>query len=250
MRLQPRHGCYFRHITAAHRLIVFPRLRARRRKHSLWIIRRRKLTQLLVISIQFPLISRERSRSSSGRFELNPNDATAHHWFGNQLLANTGQREREFAEMKRALELDPLSLVINTNFGVAYLNQGRTDEAIAQLRKTLEMDGNFYYGRENLGLALEVKGEIPEAIAEFQKAVALTDDPVPLDILVMSTARSGEKMKPGKSSTSSAECEPSIISRPTVSPSCLWVLGTGMTHSIGWSKVIESVTALTSERFG
>jgi TolB-like protein/Flp pilus assembly protein TadD len=115
--------------------------------------------------------------------QLNPNDATAHHWFGNQLLANTGQHERELAEMRRALELDPLSLVINTNFGVAYLNQGRTDEAIAQLRKTVEMDGSFYFARENLGLALEVKKEIPEALAEFQKAIALSDDPVPLAYL-------------------------------------------------------------------
>jgi TolB-like protein/Tfp pilus assembly protein PilF len=115
--------------------------------------------------------------------QLDPNDATAHHWFGNQLLANTGQHERELAEMKRALELDPLSLVINTNLGVAYLNQGRVDEAIAQLRKTAEMDGSFYYARENLGIALEVKKEIPEAMAEYQKAVASTDDPVPLAYL-------------------------------------------------------------------
>jgi TolB-like protein/Flp pilus assembly protein TadD len=115
--------------------------------------------------------------------QLDPNNATAHHWFANQLLANTGQHEREFSEMKRAQELDPLSLIINTNLGVSYTNQGRVDEAIAQLRKTVEMDGSFYYARENLGLALEAKKEIPEAVAEFQKANALSDDPVPLSYL-------------------------------------------------------------------
>jgi TolB-like protein/Flp pilus assembly protein TadD len=115
--------------------------------------------------------------------QLNPNDATAHHWFGNQLLANTGQHQRELVEMKRALELDPLSLVINTNIGMAFLNQGHIDEAIAQLRKTVEMDGSFYYARENLGLLLEVKKQIPEAIVELQKAIALTDDPIPLSYL-------------------------------------------------------------------
>jgi serine/threonine-protein kinase len=125
--------------------------------------------------------------------QLDPNDATAHHWFGNQLLANTGEHERELAELKRALELDPLALVINTNLGVAYLNLGRLDEAIAQLRKTVEMDGSFYYARENLGLALEVKKEIPEAIAEFQKAIALSDDPVPLGYLGHLYATIGRK---------------------------------------------------------
>ena len=69
-------------------------------------------------------------------FQLNPNDATAHHWFALDTLANTGQNERELAEMKRALELDPLSMIINSNLAQAYIYAGRFDEAIAQLRKT------------------------------------------------------------------------------------------------------------------
>ena len=112
--------------------------------------------------------------------QLNPNDATAHHWFANLVLSNIGQSERELSEMKRALELDPLSLVINTNVGVALLRAGRLDEAIAQLRKTVEMDSNFYFAHYNLGIALEVKGNVREALAEYQKAAELSDDPVPM----------------------------------------------------------------------
>jgi TolB-like protein/Flp pilus assembly protein TadD/class 3 adenylate cyclase len=115
--------------------------------------------------------------------QLNPNDATAHQWFANDTLANVGQNERELTEMKRAVELDPLSLVINSNLGWAYIHLGRLDEAVAQLRKTVEMDGGFYYARYGLGLALELKGAIPEAIAEYQKAIAITEDPVPLGML-------------------------------------------------------------------
>ncbi len=51
--------------------------------------------------------------------QLNPNDATARQWFANDTLANVGQTEREIAELKRAVELDPLSLVINSNLGVS-----------------------------------------------------------------------------------------------------------------------------------
>src|SRR5438046_1241214 len=47
--------------------------------------------------------------------ELQPNDATAHHWFGNEPLATPGQFEEAIAEGKRSVELDPLSIVINVD---------------------------------------------------------------------------------------------------------------------------------------
>ena len=115
--------------------------------------------------------------------QLNPNDATARQWFANDALANVGQTEREIAELKHAVELDPLSLVINSNLGVAYIHAGRLDDAIAQLRKTVELDGTFYYARYNLAQALELKGLIPEATAEYQKTMSMTEDPVPLGML-------------------------------------------------------------------
>ncbi len=125
--------------------------------------------------------------------QLNPNDATARQWFANDTLANIGQTEREVAEMKRAVELDPLSLIINTNLGWAYIHGGRLDEAIAQLRKTVEMDGSFYYARYGLALALELKGAIPEAITEYQKTISITDDSVPLGMLGRLYAAVGRK---------------------------------------------------------
>jgi TolB-like protein/Flp pilus assembly protein TadD len=125
--------------------------------------------------------------------QLNPNDATARQWFANDALANVGQTEREIAELKRAVELDPLSLVINSNLGVAYIHAGRLDEAISQLRKTVELDGIFYYSRFNLAQALELKGLIPEATAEYQKTMSMTEDPVPLGMLGRLYALHGQK---------------------------------------------------------
>jgi adenylate cyclase len=125
--------------------------------------------------------------------ELNPNDATARQWFANDTLANVGQTEREIAELKRAVELDPLSLVINSNLGVAYIHAGRLDEAIAQLRKTVELDGAFYYSRYNLAQALELKGLVPEATLEYQKTMSMTEDPVPLGMLGRLYALHGQK---------------------------------------------------------
>jgi serine/threonine-protein kinase len=115
--------------------------------------------------------------------QLNPNDVSAHHWLGNHSLAASGQFERQLAEMKRTRDLDPLSSIVNTNLGWAYIYPLRLNEAIAQLRKTVELDRNFYYARYSLGQALELNGNMTEARAEYEKAVSLSDDPYPLALL-------------------------------------------------------------------
>ncbi len=115
--------------------------------------------------------------------QLNPNDATAHHWFAIDVLEPLGESAQGVAEMRRALELDPLSLIINDTLGEALMRAGRLDEAIVQLRKTIEMDAGFSNARRTLGQAFELKGQIPEAMAEYQKAIALGEDPTGLGLL-------------------------------------------------------------------
>jgi serine/threonine-protein kinase len=122
---------------------------------------------------------------------LNPNYATAHHWLGNGLLEEIGDFDRSIAEMKRALELDPLSIAINVDLGYSYYFAGRYQEGIAQIRKTLDLDPNSYYAHYNLGEVLEVSGDLPGAISEYGKSVALDNDPYPLALLGHAQARSG-----------------------------------------------------------
>ena len=116
-------------------------------------------------------------------FELNPNYATAHQWYGIWNLASTGRFDEAIAELKRAQELDRLSLIINTNLGESYIYARQYDKAIEQLRKTLELDQSFYRAHWTLGVAYELKASFPEAIAEYQKARALDDDPRALAML-------------------------------------------------------------------
>src|SRR5207247_9699869 len=125
--------------------------------------------------------------------QLNPTNATARHCFSTDWLATTGDHVSELAEMKRAAELDPLSLVINTNLGNAYLHNNRLDEAIAQFRKAIEMDPNFYFAQWSYGLALMLQKKIPEAIAQFEKATSITDDPIPLGMLGLAYGLGGRK---------------------------------------------------------
>ncbi len=115
--------------------------------------------------------------------QLNPNDATAHHWFADDVLEPLGESVQGVAEMRRALELDPLSLIINATMGDALMRAGRLDEAIVQLRKTIEMDAGFGNAHRTLGQAFELKGQMPEAVAEYQNAIALDEDPTGLGLL-------------------------------------------------------------------
>ena len=106
--------------------------------------------------------------------ELNPDYATAHQWYAIHYLTATGRPEEALREMKRALALEPTSLVMNTFMGATLYFAGRYDEAIEQCRGTIEMDPNFAVAHWHLGLAYEQKGMFDEAIAAFQKATTLS----------------------------------------------------------------------------
>ncbi|HSS17949.1 MAG TPA: protein kinase [Candidatus Dormibacteraeota bacterium] len=124
---------------------------------------------------------------------LNPNYATAHHWYGNGPLLALGRFDESIVEGKRAIELDPFSPIINADLGQDLICARRYNEAIAQLRKTLEIDPTFYYAHYNLGIALQLKGDLPAAIAEYTKAQQLSDDLFVPVLLASAKAQLGDK---------------------------------------------------------
>jgi serine/threonine protein kinase/tetratricopeptide (TPR) repeat protein len=127
--------------------------------------------------------------------ELDPNYATAQHWYA-ICLATTGRSEQALASLKRAQELDPLSLIISADVGLELYFARRYDEAIDQVRKVLEMDPNFAAGHRPLGMAYEQKAMYTEAIAEFQKALdASRGNPFALGSLGHAYAVSGNREK-------------------------------------------------------
>jgi len=133
------------------------------------------------------------NRQFQRAIELNPNYATGHQQYGNNTLSALGRFDEAIAEGKRAVDLDPLSLVINADLGMNYYYARRYDEAIRQLRKTLEMDPGYYYGHADLGQVFAAKRSFDEAISEYQKARALNDDPFVLGLLGHAYASSGNK---------------------------------------------------------
>jgi len=124
--------------------------------------------------------------------ELKPNDATAHHWFGNDALAAFGRFDEAIAQVKRAVELDPLSPVINTDLGTTFYYAHRFDDSAKQLRKTLEIDSTFFYAHFNLGIALQAKGDLSGAIAEYEKAKQLSDNTFVSTLCAQAKAHAGD----------------------------------------------------------
>ncbi len=106
--------------------------------------------------------------------ELKPDYATGHQWYAIHYLTATGRFEEAVQEMKRALELEPASLVMNTFMGATLYYAGRYDEAIDQCRRTIEMDPNFTVAHWHLGLAYEQKQVLDAATEEFKKAISLS----------------------------------------------------------------------------
>jgi len=104
--------------------------------------------------------------------ELKPSLSTAHHWYS-ICLRDVGRLKEAIAEANRALELDPVSLIINTNLGDTFFYAGQFDQAVAQHRKTLLLDPDFMSAHLYLGRALEQKGMLQDAVAEFRKARSL-----------------------------------------------------------------------------
>jgi tetratricopeptide (TPR) repeat protein len=102
--------------------------------------------------------------------QLNAGYATAHQWHAYNLMVQ-GRTEESLTEIHQALELDPLSLIINTDVIELTYYARRYDEAIRQGRKTIEMDPRFALAHAFTALCYLQKKEYAQAIVELKDAV-------------------------------------------------------------------------------
>ena len=98
--------------------------------------------------------------------ELDPNYATAHHWYA-EYLSFEGRFDEAFAEISRARKLDPLSLIIAVDEGSILYFSRQYDLAIERLRAALEMEPSF--GRAHLVVEAYVQaGRYKDALADIE----------------------------------------------------------------------------------
>jgi len=101
--------------------------------------------------------------------ELNPNYATAHHWYAEHLMWR-GRFDEALRESERARQLDPLSLIIATDNGAILLYSRQYDRALEKLHAVHELDPSFPRVDGLTVRAYEEKGTFPDALAELEKS--------------------------------------------------------------------------------
>jgi TolB-like protein/DNA-binding winged helix-turn-helix (wHTH) protein/Tfp pilus assembly protein PilF len=110
--------------------------------------------------------------------ELNPNYATAHHWYAEGYLMPVGRADEAIAEIRKAQELDPLSAVIAVDMGKELYFVRRYDDALVELRRALELDPNFTSAHNWISDTLVEKKMYNEAIAELEKTKSFREERV------------------------------------------------------------------------
>ncbi len=106
--------------------------------------------------------------------ELNPNYATAHHWYS-RLLRALGRSEAAWAEIKRAEELDPLSLVMINNVAEQYVERGDLNSAANECHRMFDLDPNFWAAHQTLAIVLVKQERYSQALTEAQKSIDLSN---------------------------------------------------------------------------
>jgi TolB-like protein/DNA-binding winged helix-turn-helix (wHTH) protein/Tfp pilus assembly protein PilF len=108
--------------------------------------------------------------------ELDPNDPYGHFFYSNSFLSPTGRHDEAIAEMKRAIELDPLSTRIQCFAGRTYIWARHYDDALAQFQRVNQLDPNFALNHERLAHFYAIVGKLNEAIDEDAKARTLVGE--------------------------------------------------------------------------
>jgi tetratricopeptide (TPR) repeat protein len=97
--------------------------------------------------------------------ELDPNLAITHYRFAWTFLSPIGKHDQAIAEMRRAMELEPLSLVQGANYSGVLMYARRYDEAVEQAKKTYDLDPTFNLTRNWLSHAYDLEGKYAESLA-------------------------------------------------------------------------------------
>ncbi|HEY9500900.1 MAG TPA: tetratricopeptide repeat protein, partial [Pyrinomonadaceae bacterium] len=124
--------------------------------------------------------------------KLNPNYVTAHEHYA-FLLAVTRRTDEAITQVRLALQIDPLSPMINLHVGFLYWLIHRYDLLVEQAQRLVGLESNFFGAYWCLGWAHWSLGMHDDAVADLRKAVSLGGGPIPLADLACLLGQSGRK---------------------------------------------------------
>ena len=109
-------------------------------------------------------------------FELDPNDATAHHWYANDISVLGGREQEAFAEANRAYQLEPLLPITTVVVGVVHMSMRQFDQAIEACQKTVNENPTYADAHRCLAFAYWGKRMYPQVIEEGKAYGRLSGD--------------------------------------------------------------------------
>lgn len=125
--------------------------------------------------------------------ELNPNYSLAHEWYS-AMLIGTGRFEEGLFEIKRAEELDPLSLRAMTLTSWSLYQMRDYEKAIAKAQQIIDLDHTNFQGHLQRGNALLETGKAEAALVELREAFRLMPRAaLPMCLLCFGLMATGER---------------------------------------------------------
>jgi tetratricopeptide (TPR) repeat protein len=122
-------------------------------------------------------------REFAAALSLDPTYSHAHHWHSHYLMAR-GRIAESLAASQRALELDPVDVIINVHLAWHYWVARQYDECVEQCYRTWELDEHDHWSPFFLGLAYAHKGMFGHAVSEHRKSLTRSNaSPVMLGAL-------------------------------------------------------------------
>ncbi|MBA2303997.1 MAG: protein kinase [Acidobacteria bacterium] len=105
--------------------------------------------------------------------QLNPAQALPRLWYAN-LLMSRGRFDEALTQAQVARDIDPFSLIVQTNIGWIHFFARRNNDAIEALTRAVALDGEYPQARWRLADALSGAGRHDEALVQANEAVRLT----------------------------------------------------------------------------
>jgi len=108
-------------------------------------------------------------------FELDPDDATAHHWYAMDISWLGGREQEAIAEANRAFQLEPLSPVTTVTVGLIYMSMRHYDQAIQACKKSVN-ESAYADAHRCLAYAYWGKRMYPQVTEEWKTYGQLSGD--------------------------------------------------------------------------
>jgi DNA-binding winged helix-turn-helix (wHTH) protein/TolB-like protein/Flp pilus assembly protein TadD len=149
--------------------------------------------QLGIVRLFYDIDLRGADEEFIRAIELNGSSSEAHHMYAYSLMIQ-GRFDDARKSIARAIDLDPLSVLIVVSRGNTFTYERRFQDAIAEYSRAVEMDPNSGLARWSLGNALMFAGNYAEAIEQFEKSILLSgESPDEPAALAYALARSGNR---------------------------------------------------------